>query len=227
MCNENMNHIAGKNITTRHAVMSATASVAQKLKLSDEDLEELKTLSQAVLAVVVAVGATGLLILAPNMMKVLNLFIRKRYPDRKWSHREKQEKIIKTLYYLKSSGYIQMEKNAGEMMIISALPKGLKRIIKLVYKPKILEPKSWSGTWWVVAGDIPMSHRINAIYLRKRLLELGFYSLQRTLWIHPYDPREVLASLLKELDVGQFVTLMEVVNIDVDDRDKLLRHFKL
>ncbi len=220
-------NMASNNIyTVRGAVMHSTASLAQKLNLSDKDLEELKTFSQVVLAWVALIGAAGLLMLAPNMMKVLNRFVIKRYPHRKWSHGEKQKKVVKTLYYLKQSGLIQMQRNSSGV-ILNILPKGLKRLAKLIYKPKIITPKSWSGTWWLIAADIPISHKTNADCLRRKLKELGFYPLQRSLWVHPYDPREVLGTIFRELDVGHFATVMEVVNIDVDDREKLKKHFGL
>jgi hypothetical protein len=213
----------------RSAVLSSTASLRQKLKIPEEDIQQLKTVSAGILAVLAAVGVVGVMTIAPNMVKVLTLFYPTRRNGRRWTHEEKQQKVIHSLYYLKHSGMIEMQNLSGDTDVhVRVLPRGLERLARLIRKPTIPKPSHWLGTWWLAAADIPTkTHRHSADVLRQRLKELGWFPLQRTLWIYPYDPRRVLAPLLQELGLGHYVTLMEVCRLDKADLKVVRRHFKL
>lgn len=60
----------------------------------------------------------------------------------------------------------------------------------LTYNPeyfKINKPARWDGKWRIVIFDIPEKKKAAREALRRRLRELGFYQLQRSVWIFPYE----------------------------------------
>ena len=77
-------------------------------------------------------------------------------------------------------------------------------------------------------ADIPSkTHRIAADMLRHKLKKIGFYPLQRTVWVHPYNPTKELNELTEYYDLGKFVTILEAKRIDAEDEKKLLNYFNL
>lgn len=51
---------------------------------------------------------------------------------------------------------------------------------------KILKPKIWDRLWRVVIFDIPDTQKIKRNAFRRKLKELGFYSLQKSVWVCPF-----------------------------------------
>ncbi len=61
---------------------------------------------------------------------------------------------------------------------------------------------------------------------RKKLRDLHFYPLQRTLWVHPYNPERELEYISNQYHIGRFITLMEVKRVDKQDEQTLKQYFK-
>jgi hypothetical protein len=77
-----------------------------------------------------------------------------------------------------------------------------------------------------VAADIPTKdHRQGADLLRRKLKQMGFYPLQRSLWFYPFDPRPEIEFICREFGVANFVTVMEINRLDVQDEKLLKKHF--
>ena len=78
------------------------------------------------------------------------------------------------------------------------------------------------------AADIPTkNYRRGADMLRRKLKELGFFSLQRTLWFYPFDPRKELEYVVNSFGIANFVTLMEVSRLDRDDEEIMKKFFRV
>ena len=52
---------------------------------------------------------------------------------------------------------------------------------------KIERPKKWDGKIRIVAFDIPNAQRTKRNAFRRKLKELGFYSSQKSVWLHPFE----------------------------------------
>ncbi len=188
--------------------------------------ERVKTVAMNVLIIAGMAGAVGMLLTAPNTLKVLAPFLRRRY-KRPLRHSEQAQKLVRAVYYLKQSGQIIIEEKGGKLLArLTEKGQGrLRDLNKGIYQ--ITKPAHWAGTWWLVAADIPTrEYRAGADMLRAKLRELQFYSLQRTLWIHPFDPRKELGHIAIQYHVAHFVTVMEIIRLDVQDKERLLRFFK-
>lgn len=133
----------------------------------------------------------------------------------------------RALYYLKRTGVIRFHKTGGELLC-SLTKLGRKRMERLSFeKMYIPKPVKWNWRWWLVAADIPTKdYERAAEALRYKLLQVGFKALQRTLWIHPYDPREQLQEIVKHYHVAHFVTVMEISRLDKYDEKLLRSHFR-
>jgi hypothetical protein len=55
---------------------------------------------------------------------------------------------------------------------------------------------------------------------------MGFYPLQRTLWLYPFDPREEIRFVVEHFGISQFVTVLEISRMDKEDESRMKDFFK-
>lgn len=98
----------------------------------------------------------------------------------------KKQRLENSFYYLLKKGLIKIERKNKQVYISltndGEILAGKYQINGLYIKPQ----KKWDGRWRVIIFDIPEEMRIKREALRGRLKELGFYYLQKSVWICPY-----------------------------------------
>ncbi len=196
-----------------------------KLELSPQQLERIKSVSKVALGLIAVAGVVTIAAIAPNLfMAVDKIFLKK---GKKLNRRQKEEKIIKTFYYLKKSGLVKI-KHQGKSMQVLLTKLGLEKSkalqIDACYIPK---PARWDGKWWLVAADIPTKqYRRGADLLRQKLKDMGFYSLQRTLWVYPFNPSKEIEFIAETYGIARFLTVIEVSRLDRQDEAILKEFFR-
>ena len=196
------------------------------VRLSQKDIQHLKTASEVAVAIVAVAGVAAISVVAPNLFQALNTFLPKGKKYRHLYHRQKTKKVAETFYYLKRSGLVKFERSKGEWLM-SLTELGKKRLPGLeLTSLRVPKAKKWDGCWWLVAADIPTKKfRRGADCLRQKLKDMGFYSLQRTLWLYPFDPRKEIEFVVQAFGIGQFVTVMKIAELDIQDREVLRAYF--
>lgn len=90
---------------------------------------------------------------------------------------------------------IEMKRN---QIYISLTAKGRKMAGWLqIDALKIKKPKKWDRKWRMVIFDISSLKKLYREAFRGKLKQLGFYQLQKSVWIHPFDCRDEI-ELLRE-----------------------------
>lgn len=82
--------------------------------------------------------------------------------------------------------------------------------------------KVWDGTWRLLIFDIPESEKSTREYLRLELKKRGFYMLQLSVWVTPYQVEDDLREIIEEIGARYYVRFMVVKEISYE-RDLL--HF--
>ncbi len=129
-----------------------------------------------------------------------------------------QKKVRDTFYHLMRRGLISIKKKKNQIYI-SLTKKGELEAGKFwrINYLEVKKPKKWDGKWRVLIFDIPERMRIKREALRGKLKELGFFPLQKSVWVHPF-PVERIVKILKEffaLDEKQIkVLLVEKIEKD-------------
>lgn len=93
----------------------------------------------------------------------------------------------RALYGLKSKGFVDYGRGRSDLRITEA---GLKRLQALV--PFYDQKRVWDGKLYLITFDIPEQKKSQREILRSYLKKIGCGMLQLSVWITPYDPREVL-----------------------------------
>jgi hypothetical protein len=210
-----------------NAIIRQSAKADGGLILSQEQISKLKTAAGVALAVIAVGGVISISLLAPNLLAALGSLHKQVKGGRKHSAKDKARSAARVIYYLKRHGYINMAMGEkGWKVRLSGLGK-TKMAALSIESLAIPNPGRWDGKWWQVAADIPTEHyRKMADLLRAKLKSMNFYSLQRSLWFYPHDPRKEVEFASQYYRIAHFVTLMEVSKLDKDDETVLLKYFK-
>lgn len=213
-----------KNIKIKEAVKKGIKTRPESfIDFDDEVKEMISSLTQSLLAVSAFAGVALISVIAPNAIQLLS-----KLPKlKKWYRNgSDEESITKAFYYLKSRGYIKLRPE-GKDIRVEISQKGRKKILKMrLDNLQIKSAEPWDGCWWVVLGDIPTEARYEAGRFRFKLKEFGFYPLQRTVWLYPYDPRNEIDFVSASFGLDRFITVLRADCLDSDDEKKLKRHFK-
>jgi len=199
-----------------------------KYELRRKQIEQLANLSQVILALVAAAGIVTVASVAPNALKTANYCLKLRKKFKGLAYDEKQKKMEKAFYYLRSSGLIKFHGETSDLKI-SLTEKAKQMLVKVGFKTiQISKPKTWDKKWWLVASDIPTKeHRLGADQFRTKLKNMGFYFLQKSLWIYPYDPRGEIKFIAETYGIDNFITIMEINRLDREDEAKAKQFFGL
>ncbi len=189
-------------------------------------MSKYKDTSQSVdiLLQLLALGTiTGAMLIAPNAVQILDKpldLLLNKIDDR-----EKQRKLSRLRSYMKAQGLVRGDYDHG----IELTKKALRRIKLLEYKNiKIESPKKWDNKWRLVMFDIPESKRSARVGFTNKIHSLGYQILQQSVWIHPYDSKDVIAKTVEHFGISEWVTYLEVE--EIAQQEKLIirfRHLKL
>lgn len=141
----------------------------------------------------------------------------------KYSNKYTKKRVYDTFYRLEKEGCIQIRKT-NKQIYISLTKKGKKKAGWLqIDSLKIRKPKKWDGKWRVVIFDIVELKKFHREAFRGKLKELGFYPIQKSVWIYPFDCRDEI-NLLRDFFglTENDLRLLIVENIGKDKELKAL-----
>lgn len=111
---------------------------------------------------------------------------------------EDKEKFSRNLYWLKQKGYIKEYFNEKQKYI-QLTTKGKKKLKKLVVTHLDFKQEGgWDKKWRIVIFDIPARKNKERDFLRNRLEYYGFYRLQESVYVYPFECYEEI-KLIKEM----------------------------
>jgi len=140
--------------------------------------------SKRILEFLLLVGVITIASTSPYFIYNLTKFILK---DKRFKYFKEEGKIRDAFSYLKRKGLIRIEKDGNDIVVIPT-EKGKRRVAKYkIDDLKIAVPRAWDKLFRVVIFDIQDSQKIKRNAFRRKLKELGFYSLQKSVWVHPFE----------------------------------------
>jgi len=90
---------------------------------------------------------------------------------------------------------------------------------------KINRPKSWDGKWRIVIFDIPHYLKKSRDSLRFLFKKMGFYSLQKSVFIYPFDCQKEIEFITEWHKANKYIRF--IVADSVDTESLLIKHFGL
>ncbi len=168
-----------------------------------------------VLKLLVASSGLAAAAIAPNILQILDKPFGKF--TKTMDKRQREREVQRVLYYMKQQGLVSGSYDHGLQITKSGLKKLQQFNITHINIPR---QKQWDKQWRLVFFDIPEKHKAGRDALTRKLKELGFYPLQRSVLVHPYPCRNEIAAITSAYGISQFVSYIETRHID---QEKLLR----
>lgn len=87
------------------------------------------------------------------------------------------------------------------------------------------QPARWDKKWRIVIFDIPEKRRRTRDEVRRLLTSVGFYRLQNSVWVYPYDFEDIIGLLKTDLGIGKDV--LYIIADEIENDKYLRQHFHL
>lgn len=145
----------------------------------------------------------------PRLLKGRNLNFEDFFSENEWEKFDKP-RLKQKLKILHKQKAIKIYK-VGEKFVVQITKKGKRRLLK--YKLDDLEipkPVKWDGKWRIVAYDIPKEKNSARDALRLTLKKLGFFELQKSVYLYPYPCSDAIEFVRELYDIGEHVTLLTI-----------------
>ncbi|TSC95130.1 MAG: phenylacetic acid degradation operon negative regulatory protein [Parcubacteria group bacterium Licking1014_1] len=132
----------------------------------------------------------------------------------------KEWKIInkKDLRYginkLYESKCVRKSKNKDGTVTIIITDKGKLKALTYHFERMAIEKKNWDGKWRIIGFDVPEKVRWGRDALRDKIKKLGFYELQKSVFIFPYNCKNEIDFIIEFFEIRKYVRFGILETID-------------
>lgn len=153
---------------------------------------------QKVLLLLSAGAALGFSYTPSQQRKVLKIL------GKEWQEINKKDlkKEIRNLY---KSKIIKIEENPDGSSTYVLSDKGKIKALTYRFQDMRVKETSWDGKWRVVIFDIPEKIKQGRNALREKLKELGFYELQKSIFVFPYECKDEIYFIIEFFNLKKYV----------------------
>lgn len=181
---------------------------------------KIKITTEGILAIIILAGVISVAVTSPYFLYKLAKIMFRNKDLNKFD----QKKFTDALSYSLKRGYIKINKNGHDIEII-ATEKGKKNFDKYKFNNiKINTPKVWDKKWRVIIFDIPDTQRLARNAFRGKLKSLGFYSLQKSVWLHAFDCKKEIEILRNFFGINQ--KQIQVLLVEEVEDERLVQRLK-
>jgi len=135
--------------------------------------------------------------------------------------REALKRAIRALY---RSRLIKTVENPDGSFTYTITNEGKLKVLTYNFQEMKVKKGEWDGKWRLVIFDIPEKLKVQRNALREKLKELGFYELQKSVFILPYSCGDEINFLIEFFNLRRFVRLAMLESIDNDPHLKKIFH---
>ena len=155
-----------------------------------------------------AIGIEALFHRDRDLVREIRLFKKQREID-KVNYQHKIWRLQKTGFVEK---YIDHKKTSYKLT-----EKGTIRTFRYISKKlTIAKPKVWDRLWRIVIFDIPEEKKYFRDLLRLKLKQLDFYQLQKSVWIYPYDCRDIIEIIKRMYNLKRYILYITAKDVETD-----------
>ncbi len=185
--------------------------ILNKIMKSQLNTARIKTILSLIARTAIAGTIVGTLVVMPGLAFAIPLIadlIDSLTPSQRY-------KFKKTFEMMRRERLISVKQLPNGKVAITITRKGNQILLEYnFFELKLKQPTKWDKTWRFVIFDLPKKFDHERELLRSRLKSLGFYLLQRSIWIHPLPCRDEIDFITEYLGISSFVRIAEVKNFD-------------
>lgn len=187
-----------------------------KLRRDSKPFRILKAVARAGgILLLTAVLSTGSVNVIPALVKY---YIRKK--------RFEREKFLRDLKHLQNRKLLNFEELPNGEIKIVLTRSGRREMLKFdLDEIKLDSARRWDGRWRLAVFDIPHDKRRARDALRTKLLQIGFYPLQKSVFITPYECEREIDFIGTVFEVRDYILILYVSHFE--GAEKLRHHFEV
>jgi len=125
-----------------------------------------------------------------------------------------QKKLRNGIQQLYTSKLVARHKNKDGSYTITLTERGKLRALTYRFETLRLKRSVWDGKWRIVMFDIPEDLNSGRDSLREKLRSLGFYELQKSVLIFPYECQDELEFIIEFFGMREYVRFGILESID-------------
>lgn len=156
--------------------------------------------------------------------------IRRQWKILRWVAREwkkiDEKTLIEEVRKLYRSKLVAKKENQDGTFSFVLTDKGKLKTLTYRFEEIKIKKKDWDGKWRLVVFDIPEKLRRGRDALRDKLKELGFYELQKSVFILPFDCQNELEFLIEFFNLRRYVRFALLETIDNEPHLKQIFELK-
>lgn len=134
--------------------------------------------------------------------------------------------LRKSVQRLHHSGFICAQEESGGVSLFALTEEGKKRSASYQLSAiNITKPPQWDGLWRVVMFDIPERYKKGRDALAKKLKELGFMPIQKSVFALPYECKNEISFIVETSNLSPYVKFLVVK--ELDGASELQQHFNV
>lgn len=154
---------------------------------------------------------------APNALRLLSPLVGE---EKQWEQYYPSS-IARHTLKLWRNGFVDVyETESG--YVVKITEKGRTEILRYdLESMTIPKQEPWDRRWRMVFFDIPASHEARNIF-RESLLSMGFFKMQKSVYVHPFPCRKQIQFLREVYDIPHSV---KFATVDFLENDEDLRRF--
>ena len=128
-------------------------------------------------------------------------YLYKEFKKEKWEESKKRGMLKSTIKRLEKQKLVAWKEINGELRLTLS-KNGHKKILKYkIDELKLKEQKRWDGLWRVIIFDIPEKNKLGRERFRKKLNELKFFQLQKSVFVTKLECREEMSFLASSFGI--------------------------
>lgn len=169
---------------------------------------------RSLVADVLLIAAAGPIILSslffPNAPKMLKPLIKLH---KNWN-RIRRQRIYEAIRRLNKKRLIELNQKGNELYL--EITENGKKLVKSFDYDNLELPqfKKWDKKWRMVIFDIPEKKNKERRALSLKLKDLGFYPLQESVYIYPYDCQNEIDFICSFLSIDRYVNYCTLEILD-------------
>jgi len=197
-----------------------STKLKERLKNFVSEHPNTTSITKVVLVLAALGGILTIGVMAPGLLKVLGKF----KANKNRSKREKYNKLWRSFNRLKKERqFVCIGEKDGELLYKFTKNGEIKFRKFILDTLKIIPPRKWDGDWRIIIFDIPEKYRHARWALRKKLMDLGCYQIQKSVWTHPFPCDEEIEFLKDFFEIKPYVYILLTKNMP---HGRALYHFR-
>lgn len=167
------------------------------------------TLGQKILLSLLGVMAMGLSYTPGQQRRAFRALVNVWKSD----YNKKIIKQINNLYYTK---LISRKENKDGTITMILTNKGKMRALTYKFNELRIKNGEWDKKWRVIFFDVPEKQRFARDVLRDKIKKLGFYELQKSVFVFPYECENEIEFVIENYSMTKWVRFGTLEKIDND-----------